>query len=1171
MKTFTEPLKNLADYDNIIKEMNKASGVMLSGCIDSGKAHLAFCLGEKYKTKVLVTYSESRARQLCEDYRFFDKNVMYYPAKDFIFYSADVHGNLIVQERLKVVERLMSGQPLTVVTTIDAFADALMPGSRYVENILNIRVGATLDIDKFKKKMRELGYQREGQVEVAGQYAVRGGIVDVYPFTGDVPYRVELWDDEIDTIKTFDVDSQRSVENVDEFCIFPATECLCGDSEVEEGLLRLHEDAVQLIGTLKEQGHIENSQRLRKITSEAEESIREFHTASDIEKYIRYFIEDTVSFAEYFDLKDTLFVLDEPNRLSECMSAVEKEFRDSVEHRLSSGYLLPQQVDFFSGEKQIFSKITKHAHVIFSALDYTPENITVTRRVSVNARSISSYNNRVDVLLNDLTKYKKQGWAVVIVSGSRMRAERIAHDFRDYDLNTFYSEKFDRGLLPGEIMVTYGNLRGGFEYPMLKFGIISESDIFGQGKVRKKKKKKYEGRAIADFNDISVGDFVVHENHGLGVYKGIEKVTVEGVEKDYIKIEYAGGSNLYVNVSQLERIQKYAGPDTAKPPKLNRLGGQEWSKTKARVRQEVEGIAQDLVELYAKRQNMRGYSYGQDTVWQQEFEELFAYEETDDQLEAIADVKRDMESDKIMDRLICGDVGYGKTEIAIRAAFKAVQEGKQVVYLCPTTILAGQHFATFEQRMKDFAVRVELLSRFRTAKQIKEALEGVKDGRVDIIIGTHRALSKDVVYKNLGLLIIDEEQRFGVRHKETIKQLKQNVDVLTLTATPIPRTLHMSLIGIRDMSVLEEPPQDRKPIQTFVAEMDEYLVREAINRELSRGGQVYYVYNRVKDIDEITARIQALVPDAVVRYAHGQMDERKLESIMYDFINGEIDVLVSTTIIETGLDISNVNTMIIHDADKFGLSQLYQLRGRIGRSSRTAYAFLLYRRDRMLNEVAEKRLAAIKEFSELGSGFKIAMKDLEIRGAGNLLGKSQHGHMEAIGYDLYCKLLNEAVNHMKGIEPQEDFDTVIDIDVDAYIPGSYILNENQKLDIYKRIAAIENEEEMSDIADELIDRYGDMPHSVEMLLNVAFVKAIAHKGYVTEIKGGRNGVRITMKSDARVDAERIPELVKKYNGQLKFNMGTNPFYTYVPGKREKADKFMEELKILVGELSEMRL
>jgi transcription-repair coupling factor (superfamily II helicase) len=1171
MKTFIQPLEKMADYDKIEEQIGIAgSGVMLSGCIDSQKAHMVFGLGKAYKNRVIITYSENRARELCEDYRFFDKNVLYYPAKDFIFYNANVHGNMIIANRLQVVERLAAGEAFTVITTIDACADTLAPLASYRDAVLTVKTGDTLELEQFKKRMQVLGYSREGQVEQAGQYAVRGGIVDVFPFTGEAAYRVELWDDEIDTIKLFDVDSQRSVENVEAFTIFPATEIVCDAGDIEEGLSGIWKDCEEMAAMLKEKGHIEDSQRLRKLTQENVEAIREFHDCACIEKYVRYFVKNPVSFLEYFVTEDTLFVVDEPNRISERMSAVEKEFRDSISHRLEHGYLLRGQTDIFSGEKKILSQIAAKKHMILAALDYTPENISVNHRFLVQARSVSPYNNHVDMLVNDLLKYKKQGWSVVIVSGSRMRAERIARDFQEYDLNTFYSEKFDRELLPGEVMVTYGNLRSGFEYPMLKFSVIAETDIFGQGKTRRKKKKRYEGRSIADFNDINVGDYVVHENHGLGIYKGIEKVTVDGVEKDYIKIEYADNSNLYVNATQLERIQKYAGSE-AKAPKLNKLGTQEWNKTRSRARKEIEGIAADLVNLYAQRQNLTGYSYAPDTPWQQEFEEMFPYEETDDQLNAIADVKKDMEGSKIMDRLICGDVGYGKTEIAIRAAFKAVQEGKQVVYLCPTTILAGQHFATFEQRMKDFAVRVELLSRFRTTKQIKEAVAGIKDGRVDIVIGTHRALSKDVVFKNLGLLIIDEEQRFGVRHKEAIKQLKKNVDVLTLTATPIPRTLHMSLIGIRDMSVLEEPPQDRQPIQTFVAEYDEFLVREAINRELARGGQVYYVYNRVKDIVELTSKIQALVPDAVVSYAHGQMDERKLEAVMYDFINGEIDVLVSTTIIETGLDIPNVNTMIVHDADKFGLSQLYQLRGRVGRSSRTAYAFLLYKRDRMLNEVAEKRLEAIKEFSELGSGFKIAMKDLEIRGAGNLLGKSQHGHMEAIGYDLYCKMLNQAVSHLKGIETEEEFDTVIDMNIDAYIPETYIINESHKLDIYKRIAALETEEEMSDMADELIDRFGDLPKPVVMLLKVALMKAVAHKAYVTEIKGGRNGVRITMKPDAKIDTAKIPQLVKAYNGQLKFEMGSRPFYTYVPRKRESIDIFMEDLQTLIRELASMRL
>ena len=684
------------------------------------------------------------------------------------------------------------------------------------------------------------------------------------------------------------------------------------------------------------------------------------------------------------------------------------------------------------------------------------------------------------------------------MSGSRTRARRLAEDLRDYDLSSYYSEDMEREVQPGEIMTAYGHITEGYEYPLLKFTVIAESDIFGNVK-KKKKRKIYEGRKIQSFSELKPGDYVVHENHGLGIYQGIEKIEVDRVAKDYMKIAYDKGGNLYIPATQLDLIQKYASAD-AKKPKLNRLGSQDWVKTKTRVRGAVKEIAKDLVELYAARQNQEGFVYGKDTVWQKEFEEMFPFEETEDQLLAIEAVKRDMESPKIMDRLICGDVGYGKTEIAIRAAFKAVQESKQVVYLVPTTILAQQHYHTFQQRMRDFPVRVDLMCRFRTSAQQKKTIEDTKKGLVDIVIGTHRVLSDDLKFKDLGLLIIDEEQRFGVQHKEKIKKLKENVDVLTLTATPIPRTLHMSLIGIRDMSVLEEAPQDRMPIQTYVMEYNDEMVREAIERECARSGQVYYVYNRVEDIAEIAAHIQKLVPDVNVAFAHGQMREQELERIMCDFIDGEIDVLVSTTIIETGLDISNVNTMIIHDADRLGLSQLYQLRGRVGRSNRMAYAFLLYRRDKMLKEIAEKRLAAIREFTDLGSGFKIAMRDLEIRGAGNLLGAQQHGHMEAVGYDLYCKMLNEAVKHLKGEMEEEDYTTTIDLNIDAYIPDTYISNEYQKLDIYKRIATIESEEEMEDMVEELIDRFGDIPKKVEMLLTVAQLKALAHKVYVTAVE-----------------------------------------------------------------------
>ncbi|MDE7131430.1 MAG: transcription-repair coupling factor, partial [Lachnospiraceae bacterium] len=686
----------------------------------------------------------------------------------------------------------------------------------------------------------------------------------------------------------------------------------------------------------------------------------------------------------------------------------ELEFRESMLHRLEKGYILPGQMDILYSAEKTAARITKGRVVTLSMMDGKNPLFKADRKFDIQTRSLSSYNNSFEALVKDLAGYKKRGYRILLLSGSRTRAKRLAEDLREQEISAFYTEDPMREVQPGEVMTYYGRVLKGFEYPLLKFIVISESDIFGAER-KKKRKKLYQGQKINDFNELKVGDYVVHESHGLGIYQGIEKVEVDKIVKDYMKISYRDGGILYVLATGLDVIQKYASAESGSKPKLNKLGTQEWNKTKSKVRTAVDEVAQDLVELYAVRQQSQGFKYGPDTVWQREFEEMFPFEETEDQVNAIAATKEDMESSKIMDRLICGDVGYGKTEIAIRAAFKAVQEGKQVVYLVPTTILAQQHYNTFVQRMKEFPVRIDLLSRFRTTAEQKKTVADLKKGMVDIVIGTHRVLSADVQYKDLGLLIIDEEQRFGVAHKEKIKKMKENVDVLTLTATPIPRTLHMSLIGIRDMSVLEEAPGDRQPIQTFVCEYNEELVREAIVRELSREGQVYYVYNRVNNIADISAAIQKLVPEATVAFAHGQMKESELERIMYDFIDGEIDVLVSTTIIETGLDISNVNTMIIHDSDQMGLSQLYQLRGRVGRSNRTAYAFLMYKRDKMLREVAEKRLEAIKEFTDLGSGFKIAMRDLEIRGAGNLLGARQHGHMQVVGYDRYCKMLIEAV------------------------------------------------------------------------------------------------------------------------------------------------------------------
>lgn len=823
--------------------------------------------------------------------------------------------------------------------------------------------------------------------------------------------------------------------------------------------------------------------------------------------------------------------------------------------------------------KAVMAMLMTGRTLLMLGLEQKLPGITVKKKYSLSVKSINSYQNGFELLIKDLTRWKKEKYRVVLLSGSRTRASRLAGDLREYDLKAFCPDEGVNQVAPGEIMVTYGNLHRGFEYPLIKFVVITEGDMFGGIRPKKRRKKTtYQGKKIQSFSELSVGDYVVHESHGLGIYRGIEKIEQDKIGKDYIKIEYRDGGNLYLPATRLEGIQKYAGAD-AKKPKLNKLGGTEWNKTKTKVKGAVRQIAKDLVELYASRQKSEGYQYNPDTVWQREFEEMFPFEETEDQLEAIEAAKRDMESKKIMDRLICGDVGYGKTEIALRASFKAIQEGKQVVYLVPTTILAQQHYNTFVQRMKDFPVRVDMMSRFRTPSEQRKTLEDLKKGFVDVLIGTHRVLSKDVVFKDLGLLIIDEEQRFGVTHKEKIKQFKENVDVLTLTATPIPRTLHMSLVGIRDMSVLEEPPVDRLPIQTYVMEYNDEMVREAIHRELSRGGQVYYVYNRVSNIDEIALQVASLVPEANVVFAHGQMPEHQLERIMLDFVNGDIDVLVSTTIIETGLDIPNANTIIIHDADRLGLSQLYQIRGRVGRSNRTSYAFLMYRRDKLLKEEAEKRLQAIREFTELGSGIKIAMRDLELRGAGNILGAEQHGHMEAVGYDLYCKLLNEAVLALKG-EQQEAFETVVDCDIDAYIPASYIKNEFQKLDIYKRISGIESQDEYMDMQDELIDRFGEIPRPVENLLLIAQLKAMAHRAGVTEVSVNRQEITLKMYKSAKIDVKQIPEFVNDYREMLIFRTGDEPLFFYQERKMknkdsspmvQKAQELLERLVTMVQE------
>ena len=1093
MKALLAPLAELADYEEIRKNRTKENGmIQISGCVNTQKIHLLSGIGSGCGYKLVVFSNEEKAKKAYEEYLLFGEETYLYPARDLLFYYADIKGKTLTNRRMEVLRAIAEKkkeEPVTVITTMDAFLDGIISPDEIQKNRIHITGEDTVDLTKLEQDLTALGYERESQIEAPGQFAVRGGIIDVFPLAEEMPVRIELWGDEIDSIRMFDAKSQRSIENISEITIYPASENCFGNN----GL---------------------------------------------------------VSFLKYFPENETLLFYDEPHRLQETAETVEAEYTESLKNRADAGMKEEGEEELRVFQtKDIISEMNRYSGIGLTTLESKCGLFKVRSVYTVQAKGVNPYNNSFELLTRDLKRLKRNGYRVVLLSGSRTRAKRLAEDLRDYDLSSFYSEDMQREVKPGEIMAAYGYASEGYEYPMLKFVDISESDIFGRKK-KKKKRKKYEGQRIQDFAELKPGDYVVHENHGIGVYKGIEKIEVEKIVKDYMKIVYAEGGVLYIPVAQMDLIQKYAGAD-AKKPRLNKLGTIQWGKTKSQVKKAVQIVAKDLVELYAVRQQSEGFVYGPDTVWQKEFEEMFPFEETDDQLQAIEDTKHDMESKKIMDRLICGDVGYGKTEIAIRAAFKAVQEGKQVVCLVPTTILAQQHYNTFVQRLKEFPVRIDLLCRFRSAAEQKKTIEDTKKGFVDILVGTHRVLSKDVVFKDLGLLIIDEEQRFGVTHKEKIKKLKENIDVLTLTATPIPRTLHMSLIGIRDMSVLEEAPNERMPIQTYVMEYNDEMVREAITRELARDGQVYYVYNRVNDIADVAGRIQSLVPDANVAFAHGQMKERELEDIMYDFINGDIDVLVSTTIIETGLDIPNANTMIIQDADRFGLSQLYQLRGRVGRSNRMAYAFLLYQRDKLLKEVAEKRLSAIREFTDLGSGIKIAMRDLEIRGAGNLLGEAQSGHMEAVGYDLYCKMLNEAVRQLKGGPEAETFTTLIDLNVDAYIPEYYIKNEYQKLDIYKRIAAIESEEELEDMTEELIDRFGDIPKKVQQLLVIASLKSLAHSVYVTAIEQKGEEIRFTMYEKAKIDPSGIPKFLDSYKNDLIFRAEEPPYFLYCRKGRNK--------------------
>ena len=1185
MKALTEPIKELGIIDDLRSSLKHGGITGVTGLTDSARTVFSYAVTNGIR--LYIVPDEIRARQVAETAFLFGREVFYYPARDMMFYQADLSGNLLVRERMQTLKALYSYDPdasdgagLCIVTTFDALMEKTAPASGIKENMISLTVGEELDLGSFAVRLSDLGYERATEAEEPGQFAVRGGILDVYPLTEENPLRIELWGDEIESIREYDALSQRSIEELPEALIYPATD-LVTDSDMRLAAReKIEAEAKKIYEKLRKSMETEAAYRIKTYTDQVCEALLE-GLGINLSPYICYLHDRTGCFLDHFKGLDISVILDEPARCEEKGHAVWQEWTDSVTHRIASGYMLPGESDIMVSAADIFDRLMKMPVLATSMISLHHEDYRYRAEFSVNSQAVNPYNKSFDQLTNDLSRYKKRHSRVVILSPSHTRAKKLTADLEELEIHSFYSEDEDRVLQGGEIMISYGSIPRGFEFPDIGFAVISESDIFG-GKTRKKRRHRvlYEGEKISSITDLVPGDYVVHEAHGIGIYRGLKSIDIGGVTRDYVRIEYGGGSFVNVIATGLDSLQKYADRNTDRKVKLNRLGGAEWKKTKNKVRQAVDGIARELVSLYAERARSEGYTYGPDTVWQSEFEELFPYEETEDQLKAIEDVKRDMQSSTIMDRLICGDVGFGKTEIAIRAAFKAVQEGKQVAVLVPTTILAQQHMQTFTQRMSTYPVKIEMLSRFRTASQMKKTISGLKSGAVDIVIGTHRMLSKDVGFKNLGLLVVDEEQRFGVSHKERIKELRHNVDVITLTATPIPRTLHMSLAGIRDMSLLREAPQDRQPIQTFVMEYSEEMVREALSREIARGGQVYYVHNRVNDIADTAAKITDLMPDAVVSYAHGQMNERQLEDIMADFIDGSIDILVSTTIIKTGLDIPNVNTIIVDDSERMGLAQLYQLRGRVGRSNRTAYAFLMYRRDLMLKETAEKRLSAIKEYTDLGSGFKIAMKDLEIRGAGNVLGAEQSGHMAEVGYDLYCKMLESAVRRERGRMSDDDgsfgipgvsgdFSTYIDINIDAVIPDSYIRNENIKLDTYKRIAQVTTEDEASDMKDELSDRFGKIPSSVATLLEIALLRAKAHSIFIENMKVTENEITMSIYENATIDPSRIAPMLEGFGGQMRFITTGKPVFVYQMSPEDAEKDRIEAVRTVLDGMSSL--
>lgn len=1092
---------------------------------------------------LIISHSNSQANRLALDLESMlgSNNVAFFPSNQ-LFPHEEAYEPEVTAERVEVLGRILQQERLIVVTSWEAMQRRLIPPDKFLKFVIKLRLGFEVSLSSILIQLAVMGYERVDLVQAIGQFSHRGDILDVFPLNQDQPIRLEFFGDEIDSIRGFDINTQLSSQNIESVSILPVREGLWHLEQFQMSVPLIAEALAEQVKHLENVGRITEAESLTNKINEALERLTDGHQLAGADQFLPWVQPELVAILDY--MPDAKVILDEPVRGRDSYRLLFEETVEIFGNFLEKGVVLPKEQEIFLSLEELENRIWSKQPWSFSLLAKSPKGLAPTRTVTLPFKTPPSFHSKIEQLVDELNSRLRNGWTIILAVSLKEKARRLREILREHGISSsFCIEGTDKPPERQSIRIEVRDVETGLEWLPGKLLLLTEIEIYGRPKKRYQARFSEEGVKLSSFTDLKIGDYVVHINHGIGQYKGIDTLEIAGGHRDYLKIQYAGEDRLFVPTDQINLLQKYIGVEDA-PPKLNKLGGGDWQKVKNRVKESIRDLAEELLDLYAQREVTPGYEFSTDTVWQHELEESFYFEETPDQLRAISEIKKDMERPKPMDRLLCGDVGYGKTEVAMRAAFKAIMDGKQVGVLVPTTILAQQHFLTFRERFAGFPVNIKLLSRFQTTKEQNKVIAGVLSGEVDLLIGTHRLLSVDVHFKDLGLLIVDEEQRFGVVHKEKIKELRKNVDVLTLTATPIPRTLHMSLVGIRDISLIETPPRDRYPIRTYVMEYNEEVIREAIQRELDRQGQVYFVYNRIETIEKMAGYLQNLLPKARITIAHGQLDEDQLERVMLDFYDNEADILVCTTIIETGLDISNVNTLIVYDADRFGLAQLYQLRGRVGRSNRIAHAYFCYRKDKVLSENAEKRLAAIREFTELGSGFKIAMRDLEIRGAGNLLGPEQHGQIASVGFELYCRLLDETIRERKGETAPELPEPVVEIPVDAYIPDSYISDGKQKVDIYRKISGAGTVTLVDDITAEIIDRFGTPPKPTVNLLDTAKLKAFARELGFASITKERTEVIGKLHVGLGVDYEKILSILQKYKSQFRYQPGRPPVFRW---------------------------